>query len=123
MTKKKIVQTRVSEELYDKISKSARNNRVTVSNLVRNIVEDVLDIQEDVVDAIDSKVRKTIFGDKDAEVLGYQTLTLSKTYSCDYCEKLMKKGNELFEISFEDSRRKDFVCSSCKKKATENKKG
>ncbi|MFH2021607.1 MAG: hypothetical protein ABIJ34_09450 [archaeon] len=54
--KEKVIHTRVSDDLYEKILKKAKKHRVTVSNLVRNMVEDGLEIVSDVADIIDEKI-------------------------------------------------------------------
>jgi predicted DNA-binding protein len=58
--KEKVIHTRVSEDLYEKILNKSKKHRITMSNLIRNVVEDGLEIYNDVADVIDEKVREKI---------------------------------------------------------------
>jgi len=111
----KVVHTRVSKELYEKISSKARKHRISTSNLLRNLVEDYLEIHGDVWDAIDKKLNSYIASGEDA-IIGYQPLTLSKRVKCSLCDKTLKKGAEAFIGYFEKSSQKVVVCSDCKAK-------
>ena len=116
MSKKKVIHTRVSEELYDRISKKAEDHRVTVSNLVRNLVEDVIEIHGDLSDVFDKKLKKSLFSKDDDSVLGHQAITLGKNTNCNTCEKSIKKGSRAFIEIYEHSNDKSVVCETCKQK-------
>jgi hypothetical protein len=58
--KEKVIHTRVSDELYEKILSKAKKHRITVSNLIRNVVEDGVEIYNDVADAVDERLREKI---------------------------------------------------------------
>jgi len=108
----KILHTRVPKDLYDKVSSKARKHRVTISNLVRNIVEDYLEIQGDVFDAIDGKIREKL--DKKESVIGYQQITLEKNTICQICGEKIKKGEVAFVGFLENSASRIIACLKCK---------
>lgn len=113
----KTVQARVSEDLYDKISKKAKKHRITISNLVRNLVEDYFEIHDEVWDLVDDKIRnvlKTKVGKK--KVLGFQTFILTTDSRCHLCGKELKKGERVNMAFFADSSKTAVVCSDCRKK-------
>src|SRR6188474_683551 len=47
--KDRLVQTRVPEHLEDVLKKEAKKRRLTVSHLIRNMIEDTLDLVDTVV--------------------------------------------------------------------------
>ncbi len=114
MTNDKVLNTRISKKLYEKISDKAKRNRITVSNLIRNLVEDTLEIHEDIHDAIDKKVRKYFAEAEKHSVLGFQEITLAKDADCDNCTKKIKTGESAFFAFFEDDNSKALLCSDCK---------
>ncbi|MCR4330210.1 MAG: hypothetical protein NUV65_06735 [Candidatus Roizmanbacteria bacterium] len=111
----KVVHTRVSKELYDKISSKAKKHRISTSNLLRNLVEDYLEIHGEVWDAIDKKLRSYIDSGEDS-IVGYQSITLNKDVHCSLCGKPLKKGSQAFIGFFEKSTQKIIVCANCKDK-------
>lgn len=111
----KVVHTRVSKELYDKISSKAKKHRITTSNLLRNLVEDYLEIHGEVWDAIDKKLRSYIDSGEDS-IVGYQSITLNKNVHCSLCGKTLKKEAQAFIGFFEKSTQKIIVCAECKDK-------
>ncbi len=111
---KKVVHTRISDETYDKLSKDAKKRRVTISNLVRNIVEDSLDLSSEVFNLVDEKLRKKLH--REDAILGYQSITLNKDTVCDFCGKDVSKGSSINLAFLENSAKKLTVCDNCKKK-------
>ncbi len=110
---KKVVHTRVSKEMYDRLSTNAKSRRVTISNLIRNIVEDSLDLSGEVLTLVDEKLRKHLH--RDDAILGYQAITLSKDTVCDLCGKDLAKGSNINLALLENSAKKLTVCDDCKK--------
>ncbi len=111
----KVVHTRVSKKLYDKISSKAKKHRITTSNLLRNLVEDYLEIHGEVWDAIDKKVRNYLDSGEDS-IIGYQSISLNKNVGCSLCKKILKKETQAFIGFFEKSSQKIIVCLECKEK-------
>lgn len=117
----KVVHTRVSKELYDKISSKAKKHRITTSNLLRNLVEDYLEIHGEVWEAIDKKLRSYLVSGEDS-IIGYQPITLNKNVRCSLCGKTFKKEVQVFIGFFEKSAQKIIVCSECKGKEEKTEK-
>lgn len=110
---KKVLHTRVSNEMYDQLSTKAKGRRVTISNLIRNIVEDSLDLSGEVFDLVDEKLRAKLH--REDAILGYQQIVLSKDTVCDFCGKEVKKGTNVNIAFLENSVKKLIVCDVCKK--------
>lgn len=111
---KQVIHTRVSKEMYDKLSKNAKRRRVTISNLIRNIVEDSLDLSGEVFNLVDEKLRKRLH--REDAILGFQQISLSKDTVCDFCSKDLEKGTSVSLAFLENSVKKLTVCDECKKK-------
>jgi predicted DNA-binding protein len=111
--RKKVLHTRVSDEMYDQLSTKAKKRRVTISNLIRNIVEDSLDLSGEVFDLVDEKLRRRLH--RENSILGYQPIALSKDTVCDFCGNDLKKGTSVNLAFLENSAKKLTVCDDCKK--------
>ncbi len=112
---RKIINARISPDLYVKIADKAKKKRITVSNLIRNIVEDSLDISDDVLDLVDEKIRRYIHTEEN-EVIGYQSLTLAKQTSCGFCGKELNKGDHVHVAFSENLAASAVICDTCKHK-------
>lgn len=113
--KQKVLHTRVSEELYDKISNKAKKHRVTMSNFLRSLVEDYTELSGDIFDIIDDKFREHLKqGIK--TILGYQPIVLNKNTNCEICEKKLNKGQNANLAFFENKSGQIVVCDECKNK-------
>ncbi len=111
----KVLHTRVSKDLFEKVSTKARKHRVSTSNLIRNLVEDYIEIHGDVWDAIDNKLRNYL--DKgDDSIIGYQSIILNKNTTCAFCDKQLKVGAQVYIGFFEKSSQKIVICEDCKEK-------
>jgi hypothetical protein len=58
--KDRLVQTRVPRELEDRIKEEAERRRVTVSQLVRNLLEDTVDLVDGVLGSVDGIVAGSV---------------------------------------------------------------
>lgn len=122
MTNKKILNTRVSSQLYEKISNKAKKNRTTVSSLIRNLVEDTLEIHDDIHEAVDRKIKKYLSEAERQNILGFQEVNLAKDVECDDCQKPLQASETAFFAFFEDRDVKAILCSACKSKSSKTKK-
>ena len=111
----KVLHARVSKELYEKIAEKAKKHRVTVSNLVRSLAEDYLDIQSDVLGAINDKINDYLY--KKQDVIGFQPITAEKDLSCALCKGNIKKGGQAFIAFLEKPSRNIIVCVKCRKES------
>lgn len=113
-TKEKVVHTRLSKELYEKVSGKSKKYRLTVSQLLRNLVEDYLEVSGDVIDIVDSKIKELLENEKE-EILGFETVTLNKNTNCLLCDRNLKKGENANLAFFEKTHHKAVVCQECRK--------
>ncbi len=120
MKQEKVLHTRVSKDLFEKVATKARKHRVSTSNLIRNLVEDYIEIHGDVWDAIDSKLRNYL-NKGDDSIIGYQPIILNKNTTCALCNKKLKAGTQAYIGFFEKSSHKIVVCEGCKEKKPEQK--
>jgi len=111
----KVVHTRISKDLFEKISQKAKKNRISTSNLLRNLVEDYLEIHGDIWDAIDNKLKDYLSSGEDS-IIGYQSILLNKKLNCAICNKVLDFGSHVFIGFFEKSPQKIIVCTDCKEK-------
>gem|GEM_PF-2169268 len=119
--KKKIVHTRIPEDLFDEIVTKAKKNRTTVSSLIRNLVEDFLDITEDLTDLASGKVRKVLFSDEAKKPVGHTLITLLHEEQCADCEKSFKKNAVLHLVHFAGSAKTELMCDECLQKINRGK--
>jgi hypothetical protein len=106
--KERVIHTRVPESLDDEIKRRATDLGLSVSNLVRNILQHTVGLVEDIVhdsaeiarSASDTKAAfrgraKTEESDPSAEpvqVIGWQIALLNVNAVCDTCNALLPKG-------------------------------
>lgn len=115
MTNEKILNTRVSKKLYEEISRRAKKNRVSVSNLMRNLVEDALDIHEDIHDAIDKTVRNYLNEHGKVTIIGYNEMTVARsTVTCELCEHEIKPNEKAYLGLLDNKKDWIIVCEKCK---------
>lgn len=99
--KERVLHTRVSEKLDEELREKAAGLGVSVSNLVRNILLNTVELVEDIVADSGSVVRAA--GNKPGAplamtgqqtVLGWQTLRLNLNAVCSACNAILTRGSE-----------------------------
>lgn len=96
--KERVIHTRVPESLDDEIKAKARRLGVSVSNLVRNVLEHTVELVEDILtDGAD--LARAAGGRRDARggeptVLGWQRALLERNAVCDRCNEILPRGSE-----------------------------
>jgi hypothetical protein len=104
--KERVIHTRVPESLDDEIKRRATDLGLSVSNLVRNILQHTFGLVEDIVhDSAEIAnaargARKAFTGragavrrpHAPAEVLGWQLALLNVNAVCDACNAILPKG-------------------------------
>lgn len=101
-----IINLRVSRDTYEKLKSRATENRETLSNLTRKVIDDGLEIVNDLSDEL--------FGAKKSSsdiVYTYQ-VHLEQERKCDECRCVISKG-ETVTIAELQSGRKRCLCSKC----------
>jgi RNase P subunit RPR2 len=128
-----LVQTRVPDELSQTLREAAKKNRVTVSQLIRNVLEDTFDLVDNVVSEAVSlgqtakrdalKIAETAKGRGGKRsspetivaldsVDAWQAVKLNRDAQCARCGRLMTRGESaLFGIG--DDAHKVWLCLSC----------
>ena len=122
MINNKILNARVSKKLYEKISVEAKKNRITVSNLIRNLVEDALEIHDDIHEAVDKKIRKYLSETEKQNILGYQEIVLVKNTVCDNCDQPLKASTTAYLVFLENKDTRVVFCANCQNKTSQFKK-
>lgn len=104
--KERVIHTRVPESLDDEIKRKARRLGVSVSNLVRNVLEHTVDLVEDIVTDGAEIARSAGTGrrsrvadddeptDTGPTVLGWQRAVLEVNAVCERCNALLPRGSE-----------------------------
>ena len=106
-----VIHTRVNEDLDAEIRRRAQGLGVSVSNLVRNILQHTFGLVGDIV--ADSKIiARSAKTGAPAPVLGWQPATLAVNAVCAHCNDILKKGTPA-AISIPPGN--GFLCATCLK--------
>jgi len=96
--KERVIHTRVPESLDDEIKTKARRLGVSVSNLVRNVLEHTVELVEDIVtdgaDLARSAASPRRARAAEPAVLGWQRAILECNAVCDRCNEILPRGSE-----------------------------
>jgi predicted DNA-binding protein len=99
--KERVIHTRVAEELDEEIKRRAQNLGVSVSNLVRNILQNTIGLVEDIIlDGAETAraARRGRHEEAAAErpepgrILGWQPAVLAVNALCDRCNAILPRG-------------------------------
>ncbi len=112
--KEKVIHTRIPAALEEQIKRAAEALRVPVSNLVRNMLEDAIDMGRQVRDSLPRAAKAAAAADELADVFGWQALTLNVAVPCARCGKSLEAGDEAY-LGLTDRARdaRVFICSAC----------
>ena len=138
--KDRLIQTRVPEELQTTLKEEADRRRLTVSHLIRSILEDTFHLVDDVVTDIDKvvndsvdlamnvgrnarKLAKQIPQSKPAktnwdrgleDVYGWSELVLQRPAKCKRCSDELERGEQAF-VGLTDKPRRSrvWLCGAC----------
>ena len=124
--KERVIHTRVPESLDDEIKKKAGNLGLSVSNLVRNILQNTFGLVEDIV-SDSAEVARSARGAADGldaararpraggRVLGWQLALLNVNAVCEACNAILPKGTQAGIGITDGSGPKPFRCEPCVK--------
>ncbi len=104
-----IINLRVSRDTYEKIKEKAKENRESVSNLVRKAIEDSSEIISDLSGELFGKGRKGEFKD----VVSYHKAKTAKEMECAKCGTKIASG-EIATIGETRGAKKYFFCENCR---------
>jgi len=140
--KDRIVQTRVPRDLETTLKREARRRRLTVSHLVRNVLEDAFQLVDGVVANVDALVDDSVelvrrVGSDARRVAGavrestrpdepvtggaglehvwaWNRVVLNRATDCSRCGRLMARGTEAHAgLSDEPSQPRAWLCEEC----------
>jgi len=131
--KDRLIQTRVPRDLEGAIKEAAQRRRLTVSHLIRNVLEDAFDLVHTVVDEVDQLVSDSADlvegvrsvgrrvardrgtpGDPLAHVCAWNPVVLNRDVSCSACGADIRRGEAGFAgISDEPGRPRAWLCEGC----------
>jgi len=105
--KEYILNIRVSKDTYDKLKRKARENKETLSGLVRKTIDDSYELLGD--------LKKDLFGEENKGRDGlvyYQKVTAARDIECDRCHRIVPKGSAIF-MGETKSGAKKYFCTEC----------
>jgi hypothetical protein len=113
--KERVLHTRISEDLHDALHRAAEELRVPVSNLVRNVLEDVTKVVDGVSESVggmfgswmrDARERRAAAEAEAAEaerprpdfsdVTGWQPIRVNRPGPCADCGTSLERGDEAY---------------------------
>jgi hypothetical protein len=125
--KERVLHTRVPESLDEEIREHAANLGLSVSNLVRNVLQNALGLVGDIV-ADTADVARTTSGEKSAapeggfrhpgrgrsgRVLGWQEAILNVNAVCESCNAILAKGTRAAIGVVEGASARPIRCLGC----------
>ncbi len=101
--KEKVLHARIPESLDSELKERAEGLGVSVSNLVRNVLQNTFGMVEDIV-ADSQNIARNARGerthrapapapDREPTILGWQAITLNLNALCDQCNDILPKGS------------------------------
>ena len=121
--KEKVLHTRISESLDVEIKKRASGLGVSVSNLVRNVLQNTFGMVNDIVSDSQNIARSArdvaalrqaqVPGAPAPTVLGWQEITLNLNALCDQCNEILSKGTRASISVLDGPGQKIFRCAKC----------
>jgi hypothetical protein len=123
--KERVIHTRVAEDLDEEIKRRAQNLGVSVSNLVRNILQNTIGLVEDIIhDGAETAraARRSARGDGAAppggpgaarRVLGWQPAVLAVNAVCEACNAILPRGTQAHVSVLDGPGAPSFRCQRC----------
>lgn len=104
--KDRLLNIRISKKTYDRVKQAAEENKESVSNLVRKIISDCLEITHDISQDIFNKTETT-------KIFTYYQGVTAQNIICTKCHKKIKAGNKI-TIGETTTGKKYYFCSKCR---------
>lgn len=113
LRKDRLVQTRVDRRLHNVLQEQARKRRMSVSNLVRNILEDAFGLADpDVGPAIEDGAELAL--PSLDHIYAWNPVRLGKDASCSRCAAKMSAGDTAhIGLSEDPDAERAWLCSAC----------
>lgn len=101
--KERVLHARIPAGLEEQIKRLAEGLRVPVSNLVRNMLEDAIDV-----------TRRVATPTKTTDIYGWQELILNVVSRCVRCERELESGEQAYVgLTNHPRDTKQFCCPAC----------
>lgn len=124
--KEKVLHARIPESLDDELRQRAASLGMSVSNLVRNILDNTFGLVEDVI-VDSSRVARSARGEREAArarateaasrepapILGWQRLILNLNAVCSTCNGLLPRGAEAAIAVTQGAGPRPIICIPC----------
>jgi hypothetical protein len=118
--KERVIHTRVPESLDDEVKRRAGSLGLSVSNLVRNILENTFGLVEDIV-ADGAEIARSARGEmphghgvaREPRVLGWTVAVLNVNAICERCNAMLPKGTRAGIGVVQGNGPAPFRCQSC----------
>jgi hypothetical protein len=129
--KERVLHTRVPAVLERELKRFAESMRIPVSNLVRTILEDALNVADAASEGVEERlkkaatqleherdrIRKRLLRDPLADVYAFQPVKLAQDALCAKCKKELARGERVHLGLTEEPRPRGapriFVCDAC----------
>ena len=115
LRKDRLIQTRVDRRLQKVLQQEARNRRISVSNLVRNILEDAFGLAEPGTGpTVDPQARAAAAPPPLDHVYAWNAVILGRDAECSRCARSMPAGHRGFiGLSEDQEAPRSWLCSEC----------
>ena len=128
--KQRIIHARISEQLSRELERKATRLGLSVSNLVRNVLQNTFGLVDDIV-SDSAEIARSARGEPTvpvgvptpreapgaplppARVLGWQERVLGVTALCDACNALLPKGSSAALVVTDGPGSRSFLCPAC----------
>jgi hypothetical protein len=120
--KERVIHTRVPESLENELRQRAEDLGISVSNLVRNVLNHTFGLVNGVV-ADGHRVARAARGERVAapapaaesiaDVLGWQPIVLGKNAVCSRCNDVLPKGSDAATGVTETGTTRFIICQTC----------
>lgn len=113
LRKDRLIQTRVDRRLQQTLIDEAHNRRMSVSNLVRNILEDAFGLAEPDVAPVLDDVAPVETPELD-HVIAWNPVVLGREVECARCRRAIETGQRgLIGLSDDPSAPRVWLCAEC----------
>ena len=113
LRKDRLIQTRVDRRLQKTLVDEARNRRMSVSNLVRNILEDAFGLADVDADPVIDEVTPVDTPALD-HVIAWNPVVLGRDVECSRCARPIESGQRaLIGLSEDPTAPRSWLCSEC----------
>lgn len=121
--KHKVIHARVSEALEDELKRRATNLGMSVSNLVRNILQHTVGLVEEIMEdgarLTARMTRSPLSSAEQVEVIAWQEAVLNLNAVCEQCNAILQRGARAAVAITSGSGPTPILCLSCLERLTD----